>query len=215
MLTLAIHTAMAGCEVAIVRDGSVLAEKAEAMRKGQDVRLPGLVAETCAHAGITLKDVDRFGVVTGPGSFTGVRVGVAFARGLSLATGAPCVGITSLEASLPEGQQGSAIVLLPAQKRPPDVTYWSQRFRTGAAVAAAEEMRLETLIELLSAHPHMVFGEADALQVALPELEVRPALPSAVRAAHLTAQFAPAEHPPRPVYARAPDAALPGGKTLA
>ncbi|MEM1036822.1 MAG: tRNA (adenosine(37)-N6)-threonylcarbamoyltransferase complex dimerization subunit type 1 TsaB [Pseudomonadota bacterium] len=209
MLSLAIHTAMAGCEIALIRDGAVLAERAEAMRKGQDARLPGLVQACCETAGINLKEIDRFGVVTGPGSFTGVRVGVAFARGLALATGAPCVGITSLEAALPDGQQGSAIVALPAQKRPPDITYWTQRFRSGSATGLPEEMDLDALVSLLEAYPHMVFGEAGALQSTLPDLQVRPAQPSAVRAAQLTTLFEPDEHPPRPAYARAPDAALP------
>lgn len=214
MLTLALHTAMAGCDVAIVRDGESLSACEAQMRKGQDARLPGLVREACQSASIQLEDVDRFGVVTGPGSFTGVRVGVAFARGLALATGKPCVGITSLEAALPAGQQGSAIVLLPAQKRAPDITYWSQRFRTGQAVAPAEEVTLDALVDLLSAHPHMVFGEAAALQTVLPDLEVRPARPTAHRAAELAALFDPDRHTPRPVYARAPDAALPGRRIL-
>ena len=214
MLTLALHTAMAGCDVAIQRDGTVLASLSEAMRKGQDARLPGLVAEACEQAGVTLEEIERLGVVTGPGSFTGVRVGVAFARGLALATGVPCVGISSLEAALPDGQQGSAIVLLPAQKRPPEITYWAQTFRSGAATAPPEEMPLDAVVELLNAHPHMVFGDAAALQDALPSLSIRPAAPSALRAAALTAVFDPERHPPRPSYARAPDAALPGGKTL-
>ncbi|WOR15594.1 tRNA (adenosine(37)-N6)-threonylcarbamoyltransferase complex dimerization subunit type 1 TsaB [Hyphomonas sp. FCG-A18] len=215
MLTLALHTAMAGCDVAIQRDGTVLANLSEAMRKGQDARLPGLVALACEQAGVTLEEVERFGVVTGPGSFTGVRVGVAFARGLALATGVPCVGVSSLEAALPDGQQGSAIVLLPAQKRPPDITYWAQTFRSGAATAPPEEMPLQAVADLLNAHPHMVFGNATALQEILPDLSVRVAQPSAARAAALTAVFDPASHPPRPSYARAPDAALPGGKSLA
>lgn len=209
MLTLGIHTAMASCEIAIVRGAKILATRKETMRKGQDARLPGLVREACETAGVRLHDIERFGVVTGPGSFTGVRVGVAFARGLALATGAPCIGITSLEAALPEGQQGSAIVLLPAQRRAPDITYWSQRFRTGEAVASAEEIRLDALVELLEAHPHMVFGDAGALQDIMPGLEVRSAGPCAIRTAQLTQVFDPLLHPPRPVYARAPDAALP------
>jgi len=182
------------------------------MARGQDVRLAGLVAEACAEAGVTLAQIDRFGVVTGPGSFTGVRVGVAFARGLALATGASCIGVTSLEAALPAGQQGSAIVVLPAQKRAPDITYWTQRFRSGLATGPAEEMALEALAALLDAHPHMVFGDAAGLQAVLPNLDSREATPTARRCAELAAMFDPGMHPPRPTYARAPDALLPGGK---
>lgn len=212
MLTLGLHTAGPACEIALVRAGGLLAARHEAMARGQDARLAGLVAQTCAEAGVTLAQIDRFGVVTGPGSFTGVRVGVAFARGLALATGASCIGVTSLEAALPAGQQGSAIVVLPAQRRAPDITFWTQRFRSGLATGPAQEMTIEALVELLGAHPHMVFGDAAGLQSVLPGLESRMASPSARRCAELAAVFDSGAHPPRPTYARAPDALLPGGK---
>ncbi len=211
MLTLAIHTADPACDIAIVRGGALLAHIHEPMQRGQDARLPGLVQQACVVAGISLTDIDRFGVVTGPGSFTGVRVGVAFVRGLALATKTAAIGITSLEAALPAGQQGSAIVVLSAKKRAPDITYWTQRFRSGLATGQAEEMPLAALIDLLQAHPHMVYGSAPALVAEMPEIDVHPAQPCAIRVAELTAEFNPAEHPPRPVYAREPDALLPCG----
>lgn len=183
------------------------------MLRGQDVRLPTIVDEVCRAAGVHLVDVDRFAVVTGPGSFTGVRVGVSFARGLALATGKPCVGVSSLEASLPAGQQGSALVLLPAQKRPPDITYWAQTFRSGAATNAPCEMRLEHILQTLSERPHQLYGSADALLEAAPHLKLVPQEPDAMRAAQVTQTLEPDLHPPIPTYARAPDAALPGGKT--
>jgi tRNA threonylcarbamoyladenosine biosynthesis protein TsaB len=213
MIVLAIHTAGPACEVAIWRDGHVVAHVREAMLRGQDVHLPALVAQACDKASVSLNEIDRFAVVTGPGSFTGVRVGVSFARGLALATGAPCLGITSLEAALPQGQQGSAIVILPAQRRAPDITYWTQRFRSSVTTGPAEEMRLEDLAALLTAHPHMVYGNGAALIEAIPDLHITLATPSATRAAELAAIFEPTAHPPRPTYARAPDALLPGGKT--
>ena len=211
MLTLGIHTAGAACDVAIVHDDRVLAVCTESMVRGQDARLPMLVQAACDEAGVELSAFDRFGVVTGPGSFTGVRVGVSFARGLALATGKPCLGITSLEATLPKGQQGSAIVALPAQRRAPDITYWTQTFRSGSATGQPSEMRLEALSELIKAHPHMIYGSASELAEIISGLDVRSAEPSAARAAELAAVFAPDEHKPRPTYARAPDAALPSG----
>lgn len=209
MIVLAFHTAGPACELAVARDSEIISELREPMQRGQDAQLPGLTQTLLSKAKLTLDQVDRFAVVTGPGSFTGIRVGVAFARGLALATQNSCLGITTLEAALPAGQQGSAIVTLPAQKRPPDITYWTQTFRSGAATDEARELTLESLADLLNSHPHMVYGDAEALQAKLPDLSVHAAHPTAARAAQLATTADPDLHPARPTYARAPDAALP------
>lgn len=209
MLVLGFHTSGPACELALVQDGVVVCEEKAAMLRGQDAHLPGLTQKLLSDAGVSLESIDRFAVTTGPGSFTGIRVGVAFARGLALATGQPCLGITTLEAALPTGQQGSAIVLLPAQKRPPDITYWAQTFRSGSATDDACELSLQSLTDRLNSHPHMIYGDADALAAAVPALTVHAASPSAGRAAQLAATLDPEQRTARPTYARAPDAALP------
>ena len=209
MIVLGIHTAGPCCDLALLKDGNALADAQEAMSRGQDARLPGLLSELLAENSVALNEIDRFAVVTGPGSFTGIRVGVAFARGLALATGSPCIGVTTLEATLPLGQQGSAIVALPARKRPPDITFWTQTFRTGMATGAAKEMRVENLAVLLRDHPHMVFGDPELVGPSLENTIVHSAGPSANRAAQVAAGLDPETRPARPTYARAPDAALP------
>ena len=209
MIVLAIHTAGPACDLAVLQDGAVLAVRQEAMLRGQDARLPQLVQDTLSDANVSLDQVDRFAVVTGPGSFTGIRVGVAFARGLALATGKPCIGVTSMEAALPAGQQGSAIVALPAQKRAPDVTFWTQTFRTGTSTGSASEMVVEDLINLLRDRPHMVYGDVSALEAHLPDTPIHAATPSAVIVGRLAATLDPEVRTARPTYVRAPDAALP------
>ena len=212
MIVLGIHTAGPACDLAIWRDGEVLAEMREPMVRGQDARLPELTKSLLDAAGCAFSDITRYAVVTGPGSFTGIRVGVAFARGLSLATHAPCIGVTSLEAALPAGQQGSAIVALAAQRRPPDITFWAQTFRSGMATAMANEMRAEELVQLLADRPHMLFGDQEALAGSFPDDTIHPAAPSAARAAAVAADLDPDQRPARPTYARSPDAALPASK---
>ena len=212
MIVLSIHTAGPACDLAILQDGAVLAVRQEAMQRGQDARLPQLVQDTLSEANVSLDQVDRFALVTGPGSFTGIRVGVAFARGLALATGKPCIGVTSMEAALPAGQQGSAIVALPAQKRAPDVTFWTQTFRTGTATGSASEMAVEDLISLLRDRPHMVYGDASALEAYLPGTPIHAAAPNAIIAGQLAAILDPEVRTARPTYVRAPDAALPKAK---
>ncbi|MGB3627052.1 MAG: tRNA (adenosine(37)-N6)-threonylcarbamoyltransferase complex dimerization subunit type 1 TsaB [Henriciella sp.] len=215
MLTLGINTSGPACDVALVRDGACVASVYQAMTKGQDARLPGLISDCLAEAGVTFGDLSRLSVVTGPGSFTGVRVGIAFARGLALALKIPCIGITSLEAALPAGQQGSAIVLLPAKRRPPDITYWAQRFRTGEALDQPEEIGLSSVARELAAHPHFVYGDGlAALAETATSLDIHPAHPSAQRAAQIGETHDAETASSSPVYVRSPDAALPGGKRL-
>lgn len=212
MNILAIHTAGPACDLAVLQGGAVLAQCQESMLRGQDARLPRLVQDVLSGANLDLQDIDRFAVVTGPGSFTGIRVGVAFARGLALATDKPCIGVTAMEAALPVGQQGSAIVALPAQRRAPDITFWTQTFRTGAATGPASEMPLAALITLLNDRPHMVYGDAAALESHLPGVTIHSATPNAVRAGQVAATLDPEIRIARPTYARAPDAALPKSK---
>ncbi|MFN3213211.1 MAG: tRNA (adenosine(37)-N6)-threonylcarbamoyltransferase complex dimerization subunit type 1 TsaB [Henriciella sp.] len=215
MIVLGIHTAGPACDLAIVRDGETLAGLCEPMMRGQDARLPGLTKTLLADANLSFEDITRYAVVTGPGSFTGIRVGVAFARGLGLATGKPCVGVTSLEAALPEGQQGSALVALPAQKRPPDITFWTQTFRSGMATGSAMEIRARELVQLMTDRPHMLFGDPQALISTFPDTPVHEARPNAISAAIAASRLDPDLRPARPTYARAPDAALPSGKSKA
>ncbi len=98
MRLLAIDTAGPACAVAIFRDGAVLARISEVIGKGHAERLVPMIEAALAMAGLAFKDLDRIAVTTGPGSFTGVRVGVAAARGLALALDIPAVGIGSLDA---------------------------------------------------------------------------------------------------------------------
>lgn len=212
MIVLAIHTAGPACDLALLKDDAIVAELREEMMRGQDSRLPGLVQDLLTQTGISLADIDRFAVVTGPGSFTGIRVGVAFARGLALAMEKPCLGVTLLEAALPTGQQGSALVAIPAQKRPPDITFWTQTFRTGVATNIASEMRLEDMIAFLNDRPHMLYGDASALSAHFPQ-QAHEAIPRAALAARVAALGDPNERSARPTYVRAPDAALPQPKS--
>lgn len=190
MLILAINTAEAACDVALVRGGDVLAEQREDLLRGQDGRLPELVDEVLASHGATLGDLDRLVVVTGPGSFTGIRIGVAFVRGLALALDIPAIGITSLEAGLPPHMIGPAKAALPAQKRPPDRTWWTQELQEGLGVTSVVETP-ENAIDLR---------------------DIETATPRAAWAGLKAAALDPAERPASPVYARAPEIHTPKPK---
>ena len=94
---LGLDTAGRHCSVAVVRHGEVLASRHFHMARGQAETLFPMIDRTFDEAGCTVHDLAAIGVGTGPGSFTGVRFGVAAARGLSLALGIPAVGISAFE----------------------------------------------------------------------------------------------------------------------
>ncbi|GAB1364789.1 hypothetical protein MASR1M32_40250 [Rhodobacter sp.] len=81
----------------LLPDGRVI-RREEPMQKGQAERLVPMLEELLAAAGMVWKDLRRIAVGTGPGNFTGVRISVATARGLSLALGIPAIAVTRLEA---------------------------------------------------------------------------------------------------------------------
>jgi len=210
MLTLAFHTAGPACELALTDRGVLRAEIRQSMQRGQDVHLPGLTRSLCEQAGCSLSQIDRFAVITGPGSFTGIRIGVAFARGLALALDKVCLGITSLEASQPEGFERPALILLPAQKRPPDKTFWVQAFHPDQAHTVPEEVRADGLRQLIDAGRYHLYGDYEAVQSICPDWTVCPAFPTARRAALLAEASNPHARSSQPVYVRAPDATRPG-----
>lgn len=100
MKLLAFDTAANLCSVAVfdVESGVMLAAISEDIGKGHAERLMGVIEQTLREAGVTLAEIGRIAVSIGPGSFTGVRVGVSTARGFALALNCPAVGVTTLQA---------------------------------------------------------------------------------------------------------------------
>ncbi len=98
MVVLGIDTATAMSAVGVVRDDRLLGETAERAGAGHAARLPALVERLLEQTALTLEQVDAIAVSTGPGSFTGLRVGLGFAKGIAFAGGLRIVGVSTLEA---------------------------------------------------------------------------------------------------------------------
>ncbi len=98
MIILGIDTASAQCAVALVQDGHTLASTIRQGRQGQSEHLLPMIKECLDQAGLRVSHLNGVAVATGPGSFTGLRVGLAAAQGLALACNIPALGIDSFTA---------------------------------------------------------------------------------------------------------------------
>lgn len=96
MLILALDTSGKTASCALARDGELLAEKKLRLELSYSRTLMPLCEELLAENKVTLRDIDLFAATVGPGSFTGIRIGVASVKGFAFAEGRPCVGVTSM-----------------------------------------------------------------------------------------------------------------------
>lgn len=205
MLIFALNSTMGALDIALVSGGDVIAELRDESPRGQDARLPGMVNQIFETQGLSFGQIDRLAVVTGPGSFTGIRIGVAYMRGLALGLGVPCIGISSLEAGLSPRSKGAVVCAMAAKKRPPDKSWWVQRFLDGIAIDDPSERSERELTEYISDDCTVFMtGELSGI-----EKKIHPFRPSAALAAIRAIGANEEMHQPVPQYARAPDAALP------
>ena len=213
MIVLGLDTCLNACSVAVLDGETVLAHASEAMARGHQERLAVMAQAVMAEAGIPFPTLARIGATVGPGSFTGLRVGVAFAKGLGSALGIPVVGVGTLEALAAEAS-GLVASVIDARR---DQVYL-QVFEDGQALMAPDVLPLGVaaarLAELAMGRVLTLVGSgAPLLAEAAPGASVlTPAGCDARAVARLAAAKAPT--PIRPLYLRAPDAKLPGGISL-
>lgn len=214
MIVLAIDTALGATQAGVFADGHPLAIVSEAMERGHQERLAPAVQAAMRAAGTAFAKVDRIAVTVGPGSFTGLRVGLAFAKGLALALDRPCIGVGVLEALARSvtatGLVAGALTARPGPDGAPAV--YVQAFRDGVSVLAPDQIEVDVaavrLIELGAAEGVSLIGSGGAsLSTVLPHalLDLRPA-PDIAAVAAIGARGTAPFPPPRPLYLRGPDA---------
>lgn len=213
MRVLVVDTALGLCSAGVfaVEDGvaTPLGLRSEAMTKGHQERLAGMVRDAAAAAG-GFGEVDRIGVTTGPGSFTGLRVGLAFAQGLGAALGRPVVGISTLDGlAASVVHPGAVAALIDARRGQVYARFW----RDGAAQGPAEALSIEAADDRARAlgPGAALIGSGAALiaEGAAGAARFDLAGPTPEALARLAAAADPTANPPRPLYLRAPDATPP------
>jgi tRNA threonylcarbamoyladenosine biosynthesis protein TsaB len=119
MKILALDTATQSCSVAIVDDGSLRAELTRVNSKTHSRHLMDLINTVCRIADLKAEDVDGFAVTIGPGSFTGLRIGISTIKGLAFSLGKPVAGVSSLDALAWQCAQSAYLIcpLLDARKK--------------------------------------------------------------------------------------------------
>jgi tRNA threonylcarbamoyladenosine biosynthesis protein TsaB len=211
MLVLGLDTCLAACSVALVDGERVLACASEPMERGHQERLAPMVQAVMAEAQLPFAELQRIGVTIGPGSFTGLRVGLAFAKGLASALSAPLAGVGVLEALAAEAA-GLAFAAVDARRG----QVYLQGFEDGRPLMAPDALELPLaaarLAEIAGSRDFTLVGSgATLLAQAAPGarmLERAACDPILVARLAAAAQAAsPAQV--RPLYLRGPDARLP------
>ncbi len=233
MRILAVDTALGACSVAIALDGEVVARAFKPLSRGHAEVLFAMISEVEQEAGLRASDMDRFAVTIGPGTFTGLRVGLSAARGLGLATSKPVLGLTTLQAlaagvaakdltsedvitSVIDAKRGECYMqMFDPALMPLSVPMIVQL--DAAAAALGEALQKAGGRAFLVGTGAMLIAERLGQVTHLTQVHLTgaPDQPDAGRLALLAAAIDDvASAPARPLYLRAPDAKLPQSKPL-
>lgn len=216
MLILALDTALDACAAGILdtRSGKLIAHESLPMKRGHAEALMPLLARVMAQSGIAFADLDRIAATTGPGSFTGLRVGLSAARGIGLAAGKPVVGITTLTAYAAPvvSETGEAPVIAAIDARH-DHVYFQAVSGSGSSLVRPAVIPIDEAVEAARfGAPHLVGNAADIIAARWPSdapaplsVDAKPA-PDLSWIAWLGAAVDPETALARPYYLRAPDA---------
>jgi tRNA threonylcarbamoyl adenosine modification protein YeaZ len=213
MRLLAIDTALAACSAAIYdTEVGLIAAESRPMARGHAEALMPLIAKLMSDAKAKFSELDRIAVTVGPGSFTGLRVGIAAARGIALTSGKPAVGVTTLAAfAAPHAGREDATPILAVIDARNDNVYM-QVF--GSDAVSREPPRIATLtqaIEAVAPGPVLVVGSGAPFVAASwpgwmpPDWIKTSVAPDIEWVARLGADADASVRPPRPLYLRDPN----------
>ncbi len=211
MLVMGLDTALQRCSVAILRDGAVVGDQSVDMARGHAEHLAPMAAAVLAEVGVAIAELDRIGVVVGPGGFTGVRIALSFARGLAIGVDIDVVGITSLAAlagNVDDAGDGELIApIIDARRGQVYAALYEQSGLCRVQPFVSDpEQALKQLSDAAQGAKTITIGSgADLLSGAWRQSQGDAQIDAIVVAA-LAADAAPPFGRPPPLYLRGPDA---------
>ena len=216
MLILAIDTALDACSAAVLdtETAELRAQESLPMKRGHAEALMPLIARVMQSANLAFTALDRIAVTTGPGSFTGLRVGISAARGLALAAGKPAVGVTTLSAyAAAIVSRNETVPVISAIDARHDHLYFQIVAGDGSQLVRPGVIPIDDVIAASQfGGPHLVGNAANILAERWPTdaaqlvaVDAQPA-PDIGWIAWLGAAANPETNPARPFYLKAPDA---------
>lgn len=212
MRVMIIDTALGLCTAAVLDvDGETarpLGVRSEPMAKGHSERLAGMARDAAAEAG-GFAALDRIGVTVGPGSFTGLRVGLAFAQGLGAALDRPVVGLSTLDALGAMSSAPDRAALIDARRGQVYARFWTDGVARGPAEALSIDEARARAAGLRSGAALIGSGAGLVADAAPAGVLIDAVGPTPEALALMTARAEPAAAPPKPLYLRAPDATPP------
>jgi tRNA threonylcarbamoyladenosine biosynthesis protein TsaB len=216
MLILAIDTALDACAAAVLDTGTsrLIARESQPMKRGHAEALMPLIARVMKEAGLPFAALDRVAVTAGPGSFTGLRVGLSAARGIALATGKAVVGLTTLSAyAAPVVSESGEQPVITAIDARHDHVYFQAVNGDGSGLVAPQVAPIAEVLAAWRFGPPRLVGNAAQILAdrwpadAPPPVKVdAQGAPDIAWVAWLGAAVNPNAAPARPFYLRAPDA---------
>jgi len=217
MRVLAIDTALGACACAVLDTdhGGILATESLPMVRGHAEALMPLVARVLAVANLAFVEIDRIAVTVGPGSFTGLRVGVSAARGIALAANKPAVGLTTLTAFAAPHIATDDVTPLMAVIDARNNNVFMQLFGPGGRSLMSPRLTaLDDAVRTAMLGPARIVGSAaNSIAAAWPASQPLPPLVDAQSAPNIewvarlgAAAIADDTAVPKPLYLRAPDA---------
>lgn len=193
--------------MAVVNETEFLVHKSEDIGRGHAERLAPMVQEVLAEANFTANDVVKLSVCTGPGSFTGLRVALAFAKGFALPRKLPVVGISALEvlaAQIDPHKEKQTVSVMDVRR---GEVCWAA-FNKGGCVQTPLTQKIDDAKAAIDALGYdRLAGDGAHLIAASSQVTVV----SGTALAWLGKDKSPEDYPAIPLYSRAPDAKLPGG----